>query len=73
VLTYTFRGFVHYLHGKKHGSVQADMVYMELNIPHLDSQAARRELLSFQDLKAHPLSDILPLARPNLLEQGHTS
>jgi hypothetical protein len=26
LLPYSFRGLVHYLHGKKYGSVQADMV-----------------------------------------------
>jgi hypothetical protein len=34
-LAYSFRGFVHYHQGRKHGSTQADMV--------LDWQAAGRE------------------------------
>ena len=36
-----FRGLVHYHHGRKHGSVQADMVLeKELRVLHLDRQAA---------------------------------
>ena len=35
-LAYKFRGSVHYPHGGKHGSVQADMVLEELSVPHLD-------------------------------------
>ena len=35
------RGLVHYCHGEKHGSVQADMVLeKELRVLHLDPQAA---------------------------------
>ena len=32
---YTFRGSVHYHHGRKHGSVQADTVLEELRVLHL--------------------------------------
>ena len=40
-LAYSFRGLVHYHHGRKHGSVQADMVLeKELRVLHLDLQAA---------------------------------
>ena len=40
-LDYNFRGLVHYCHGGKHGSVQADMVLEEELIlkQHLDPQA----------------------------------
>ena len=34
-LAYTLRGSVHY-HGRKHGSMQADMVLEELRVLHLD-------------------------------------
>jgi hypothetical protein len=38
VLAYSFRGSVHYHHGRKHGSMQADMVLeKELRVLHLDS------------------------------------
>ena len=40
-LAYRFRGLVHYHHGGKHGSLQADMVLeKELRVLHLDQQAA---------------------------------
>ena len=38
-LAYSFRGSVHYHHGGRHGSVQADMVLEELRVLHLDLQA----------------------------------
>jgi hypothetical protein len=45
-LVYNFKGSVHYLHGRKHGSIQADMVLeKELRVLHTDLKAARR--LSF--------------------------
>jgi hypothetical protein len=35
-----FRGLVYYCHGRKHGSLQADMVLeKELRVLHLDPQA----------------------------------
>ena len=38
-----FRGLAHYCHGRKHGSLQADMVREEeLKVLHLDPQAAER-------------------------------
>ena len=42
VLVYTFRGSVHYQHGRKHGSVQVVMVLEELRVLHLDLTAAKR-------------------------------
>ena len=39
-LAYSFRGSVHYHHGRKHGNVQADMVLEELRVLHLDLKAA---------------------------------
>jgi len=40
-LAYRFRGSVHYPHGGKHGSVQADVnLEKELRLLHLDLQAA---------------------------------
>ena len=41
-----FRGVVHYTHGRKHGSMQEDMVLeKELRVLYLDWQAAGRESL----------------------------
>ena len=34
---------VHYHHGRKHGSIQADMVPEELRVLHLNQQAVGRE------------------------------
>ena len=43
-LAHDFIGLVHYHHGRKHGSMQADTVLeKELKILHLDPQAAGRE------------------------------
>ena len=43
-LAYSFRGSVHYHHGRKHGSIQADMVLeKELRVLHLDLQEAKRD------------------------------
>jgi hypothetical protein len=39
-LTYRFRGSVHYYHGRKHGSVQADIVLKEPRVLHPDPKAA---------------------------------
>jgi hypothetical protein len=48
-LAYSFRDSVHYHHGKKHNSIQADMVLeKELRVLHLDPKAARRILSSRQ-------------------------
>ena len=44
-LAYSFRGLV-YHYGKKHGSVQADMVLEEPRVLHFDLKAARRRLSS---------------------------
>ena len=42
---YRFRGSVHFHHGRKHGSVQADTALeKELRVLHLDPTAARRRL-----------------------------
>ena len=44
-LSYSFRGSVHYHHGRKHGSVQADMVLeKELRVLHLDLKVARKSV-----------------------------
>jgi hypothetical protein len=43
-LAYSFRGSVHYHQGRKHGSLQADMVLEELRVLQLDLKAARRRL-----------------------------
>jgi hypothetical protein len=46
-LAYSFRDSIHYHHGRKHGSTQADMVLEELRALHLDPKAARRTLSSY--------------------------
>ena len=46
-LAYSFRGLVHYHHGGKHGSIQADMVLeKELRVLHPDLQTAGRETVT---------------------------
>jgi len=69
-LAYSFRGSVHHHHGRKHGSVQGDMVLeKELRVLHLGLQAARRRpcyrgQLEHIDLKACFHGDTLPPTRP---------
>ena len=72
-LAYTLRGLVHDCHGRKHGSMQADMMLeKELRVLHLDPQAAEGTVshtghsLSTGDLEAHPTVT-------NFLQEGHTS
>jgi hypothetical protein len=44
-LAYSVRGLVHYQHGRKHGSIQANMVLeKELRVLYFDPTAARRKL-----------------------------
>ena len=45
-LAHSFRGSIHYHHGGKHGSIQADMVLDEPRVLHLDLKTARRRLPS---------------------------
>jgi hypothetical protein len=43
-LAYSFRGLVYYHHGRKYGSIQADMVLeKEQRVLHLDWKATRRD------------------------------
>jgi len=42
-LAYSFRGSVHFHHGRNHGSVQADLVLEEPKV--LDAQTAERDCL----------------------------
>jgi hypothetical protein len=49
-LAYSFRGSVHYHHGRKHGSLQADMVLEELRALHLVLKAARRRVPTLVEL-----------------------
>ena len=44
-LTYSMRGSVHYHHGGKYGSVQADMMMEELKVLQLDPQAAKGDCM----------------------------
>jgi hypothetical protein len=70
-MTYRFRCSVHYHHGRKHDSIQVDMVLeRELGVLHFVQKANSRRLASRQleeGLKAHPHSDTLPPTRPYLL------
>ena len=43
-LAYSFRGSVHYRHGRKCGSVQEDMELEEQRVLHLDLKADRTRL-----------------------------
>jgi hypothetical protein len=57
---HSFRGLVHFQHGREPGGIQADMVLeRELRVLHLDPQAGGRAShipdLYFWYLKAHPL------------------
>jgi hypothetical protein len=47
-LAYTFRSSVHYQHGRKHGSMQADMVLEEPRGLHPDPKSVRKILSSRQ-------------------------
>ena len=48
-LAYSYRGSVHYYHGRKRGSIQSDIVLKkELGIQHLDPKATRQRLSSRQ-------------------------
>jgi hypothetical protein len=59
-MPYSFRGLVHYHHGRKNGNIQADMLMeKELRVLHPDQQAAEGKTmsdtghsLSIGDLKA---------------------
>ena len=71
-LAYSFRSLVHYHHGGKHGSIQADMVQLELRVLHLELQTQLRDYVTLSiksrgDRKAHHHSDALPPARPHLI------
>jgi hypothetical protein len=43
-LVYSFRGLVHYHHGREHDNFQADMVLKELGVLYIDLKDARRRL-----------------------------
>jgi hypothetical protein len=64
-LAYSFRGSLHYHHGRKHGIVQADAVLEEPRVLHLDP--ARRRLLFYT---GRSLSTRGPQSPPT---QRHTS
>jgi hypothetical protein len=44
-MAYSFRGSVHYHHGRKHDSMQEDMVLEETRVLHPDSKVTRKRLL----------------------------
>jgi hypothetical protein len=72
-LAYRFRGSVHYYHGRKHGSIQADVLLeKELGILHIDLKATRRRmsLLHCVELE-HRILKATPTVT-HFLQQGHT-
>jgi hypothetical protein len=46
-LTYSFRGSVYYHHGRKYGSMQADLVLEELSVLHHDPKTAQEETVFY--------------------------
>jgi hypothetical protein len=44
-LAYSFRDSVHYYYGRKHGSMQADMMLKEPTVIHFDGKATKRDCL----------------------------
>jgi hypothetical protein len=46
-LAYSSRGSIHFHHGEKHGSIQADKVLEELRVQYLDPLAAGKERLYY--------------------------
>ena len=74
-MAYSFRGLVHYHHGRKHGSLQADMVLVEPRGLHFDLQTARSLLqlrLSLGVLKFCLYSNKLPSTKPHLFDSVTT-
>ena len=77
-LANSFKGSVHYHHGRKHSSIQAGTVLEELRVLHLDHRLQETvshsgQSLSIYDIITHPHSDTLPPTRPHLLQQGYSS
>jgi hypothetical protein len=68
-MAYRFRGSVHYHFGRKHGSVQTDMVWEKPRVLYLNRKEARNRLSSGswgKGLKAHPYTDtVLPTKLTN--------
>ena len=72
-LAYSFRGSVHYHHGGKHGSLQADMVLEELRVLHLNPKAGDRDCLlqaARRRLEFH-IEQSLIMGDTHILCQGH--
>jgi hypothetical protein len=69
---YSFRDSVHYYHGRKHGSIQADVGLEKLKVLQLDLKATSRLLywaeLELWSLNIHTHSDTLPLTRLHFLQ-----
>ena len=66
-----FQGLVHYSHGGKHGSMQADMVLpKELRVLHHDPQATGSELSTTLGAACakETSESTSPLTRPHLLQ-----
>jgi hypothetical protein len=69
---------VHFHSGRKHGSIQADLVLEELRVLHLDLKAARRrlshwaelELILYMRSQSLSYSDTLPPSRPQLFNKA---
>jgi hypothetical protein len=70
-LAYRFRGLVHYHHGGKHGSMQADIVLEELRALHLDPQAAEGDSVPHWAYLEHGRPQSLP-PLTHFFQQGYT-
>ena len=76
-LAYSFRGSVHYHHGRKHGSLAGSHGAGEgtesegaqlLQAPRRGSESLTGQSLSIGDLKAHPLNDTLHPTKSHILQ-----
>ena len=72
-LVYSFRGPVHYHHGRKHGSIQADLVlgkYLRVKCADSKADMKRLTLLHWVELEhrisTYLHSDTFPPTRPPL-------
>ena len=71
-LAYRFRGLVHHHQGRKHGSMQADMVLeKELRVRYLGLQAAEGAVYYTGVTRTQETSKPAPIVT-HFLQQGHT-
>jgi hypothetical protein len=67
-MAYSFRGGVHYPHGREHEGIQEEWISTSTSWKRQASTAVRGKIS-----KPTPKSNKLPLKRPHPLKQGHTS